>query len=429
MYRPRSDSGRSPDLAVSRDQGGKASELFHNPEIEEFLERFPQEEEAILEEIANFLESADRRLKYLRHGGSSNEAHQDETFEDLREIFLKTLREKMRRYIQVFGVVGPLVDHLGSGWDLSTGALRPYGFDIWTESLRITENEPRIRDVARRLGRLDRALKLERAEWLRSLGAPQWTIRHALPSTLVGIHESDDLNNLIISEAALLATPETRELFYLKFADKKLLTYDYESHERTPARLARPRRQRTAFRRKGPVILALDTSGSMTGAKERQAKALALALIRIAYRQRRKVHVISFSSQTTALTLSPSRPSLREMADFLLMSFHGGTDIGCALDGAFDVLRRSDFRLADLIFLTDAVTEPFNLTQVESMQDARERGTRFYGMVIGHAENPGLFEQLDEVWRYNGTNLHDVARSLEVYGRSPLVGPMRSTAK
>jgi hypothetical protein len=45
----------------------------------------------------------------------------------------------------------------------------------------------------------------------------------------------------------------------------------------------------------GPIILCLDTSGSMRGARETVAKALALECLRGAHRQRRKCYLYAFS--------------------------------------------------------------------------------------------------------------------------------------
>jgi len=45
----------------------------------------------------------------------------------------------------------------------------------------------------------------------------------------------------------------------------------------------------------GPIILCLDTSGSMRGAREVVAKALVLECMRGAHRQQRKCYLYAFS--------------------------------------------------------------------------------------------------------------------------------------
>lgn len=78
----------------------------------------------------------------------------------------------------------------------------------------------------------------------------------------------------------------------MKFAEKKLLTYDYQPEEHTRARKLPGKPKRVPVLRRGPIILAVDTSASMQGESEENAKALALSLTRIAFRQHRSVHLI-----------------------------------------------------------------------------------------------------------------------------------------
>jgi uncharacterized protein with von Willebrand factor type A (vWA) domain len=152
----------------------------------------------------------------------------------------------------------------------------------------------------------------------------------------------------------------------------------------------------------------------MEGEKERQAKALALSLIRIAFRQERKVHIISFSTEISTLTLRPPRASLSELVEFLMLSYHGGTDIGQALESGIETLGEREFERADLIFLTDAQVAALGQGQVRAMKAAQGKGTRFYGLVLGGFENPEFFQCLDDVWKYDGKNLWHVVRNLEV---------------
>lgn len=51
----------------------------------------------------------------------------------------------------------------------------------------------------------------------------------------------------------------------------------------------------------GPIILCLDTSGSMRGAREVVAKALALECMRGAHRQQRPCYLYAFSGPGTCL--------------------------------------------------------------------------------------------------------------------------------
>lgn len=77
----------------------------------------------------------------------------------------------------------------------------------------------------------------------------------------------------------------------------------------------------------GPIILCLDTSGSMVGGREKIAKALALETLRGAHRQRRQAYLYAFSGpmQVQELELKCDTVSLGPLLDFLSHSFNGGT--------------------------------------------------------------------------------------------------------
>jgi uncharacterized protein with von Willebrand factor type A (vWA) domain len=69
----------------------------------------------------------------------------------------------------------------------------------------------------------------------------------------------------------------------------------------------------------GPIILCLDTSGSMRGAREVVAKALALECMRGAHRQQRQCYLYAFSGpdQVQELELSVDLKSLDKLLEFL----------------------------------------------------------------------------------------------------------------
>jgi uncharacterized protein with von Willebrand factor type A (vWA) domain len=438
LYREASRYVEDEPRALSdEERQALADNLRAEPKVESFLERHPNEADAVLADIINFVDFADRKLAHQGSGIDDSKAPED-TVGDARLALLNARREQYRaellerldRYEQVAEELGPFAQYLGGAWDLSSGELHPSVFDIWKQSERINREALTLRNLAALLGRLDEARLQAREQWLEQLPAPVTIFKRAGPSTLVGVHESDDLANVISSEIALLSTPEAETLFYLKLAEKKLLTYDLQMMHETQPHKSRRKSKRLE---KGPMILAIDTSGSMasplgTLTKEMQAKAFALSLMRIAFQQRRSVHVILFSTGVRALAFHPPRASMRDILNFLMLSYHGGTSIGDALDAGMAVLEEdAAFRQADLMFLTDGDTGAFEPKRVAIMSEARARGIRFYGLIVGATETPRLFQQLDHVWRFDGHNLAEIAADLEQYRRDPGF-PVRNSA-
>jgi len=71
----------------------------------------------------------------------------------------------------------------------------------------------------------------------------------------------------------------------------------------------------------GPIILCLDTSGSMRGAREVVAKALALECMRGAHRQQRPCYLYAFSGPGQS-TGSIANPRIGTLSSRILATMH-----------------------------------------------------------------------------------------------------------
>lgn len=91
-----------------------------------------------------------------------------------------------------------------------------------------------------------------------------------------------------------------RMLHRVRRAERSLLSYELTGWlEEVPSVVTHRNEIRPAAEL-GPIIVCLDTSGSMRGARELVAKALALECLRGAHRQRRKCFVYAFSGECGA---------------------------------------------------------------------------------------------------------------------------------
>ncbi|MEZ9417577.1 ATPase RavA stimulator ViaA, partial [Vibrio sp. 10N.286.49.E1] len=105
---------------------------------------------------------------------------------------------------------------------------------------------------------------------------------------IVGIHESDDLNKMLPNETMFLAYPELEVIFYKHLADKRLLSYRSQGKSRTLRKVkAQKPDSKNVDIEKGPFIVCVDASGSMSGFPEQSAKAMAYALMQIALAEER----------------------------------------------------------------------------------------------------------------------------------------------
>ena len=110
----------------------------------------------------------------------------------------------------------------------------------------------------------------------------------------------------------------------------------------------------------GPIILCLDTSGSMMGARETVAKAMVLECMRQAKSQQRQCYLYSFSGpgDCQELELKVSGKGVSALLEFLAGSFHGGTDVDEPFVRALARLEEAEWTNADILLVTDGEIRP-----------------------------------------------------------------------
>lgn len=91
---------------------------------------------------------------------------------------------------------------------------------------------------------------------------------------------------------------QSKLLFYAKMAEKGLQTYERDGWGEFPTVINPDRREIRPTADRGPILLCVDTSGSMRGARETVAKALTLECMRAAKEQERDCFVFAFAGPT-----------------------------------------------------------------------------------------------------------------------------------
>ena len=225
-------------------------------------------------------------------------------------------------------------------WDLSGGIWKRTGFDVLQKYADLLKKDKQLKELAEQLGRFRKTEKeFEEEEFEKTIFKKEWKIQHAQKSEFVGVHESDDLSSLLPSETALLSENVTESIFFKKFAEKKLQTFEFQSHFLdTTESTEKDKRQKAKESDKGPFVICVDTSGSMHGTPEYVAKVLCFAILKIAIEDKRKCYLISFSTSIQTMDLADLPNSLDKVVEFLQMSFHDGTDATPAVTHAIKIL-------------------------------------------------------------------------------------------
>ena len=148
---------------------------------------------------------------------------------------------------------------------------------------------------------------------------------------------------------------------------------------------------------KGPVILCVDTSSSMSGEPERIAKSLVVQTLDMVRKQKRRCFLITYSIRSRTIELT--RPeNWRELEVFLSMVFTGGTDGEMMFRDVFKALDSEDFSLADVLIVSDfKFSLPISNT-LRRIEEDRAKGTRFYGLVVGY-DSWDYKQILDKMWQ------------------------------
>ncbi|MCM2288937.1 MAG: VWA domain-containing protein [Sulfuritalea sp.] len=328
--------------------------------------------------------------------------------------------------VEVFGMVPDDCKH--ERWDQMRGLLQSAG---WQEVLRIRrllERLPELAKIIRGLGRARQSedddastqAPVEIMEQAIAQRAEARTVRVPdMPGETRGIHRSDRIARMLPAEAMLLGHPRLRLVWHARRAERTLLSYE-DDDRMTEVRLhqapvLQPRPGVLPARRPelGPILVCVDTSGSMQGGAEAVAKAVVLEAMRSAHAQQRACHVFAFGGpeELVEMELGVDRAGITRVAEFLGQGFRGGTDICGPLERVIAKLEGQQWQLADLLLATDG---EFGATPEVAARLAavkRDLGLRVQGVLIADRETVGLLEVADTIYpvrdwrRFGGSNV------------------------
>lgn len=320
---------------------------------------------------------------------------------------------RLRAWAAIEEVFGELGGMCGLGWDLSRTILRHTG---WQDAKRLADllkKLPQIKDVVRQLGRMQSTEKPDETPILERLFGP---VRRApaelrdidtpaVPHDTRGVERSGDIARMLPSEAILFMRPALRLLWHAKRAERALATYRVRGvqQERLVAddtgTEARDAERQKKKHDRGPIIVCLDTSGSMQGAPETVAKAVTLEAVRIAIAEKRACFLYAFSgpSQVAEFDLSANHGSVQALLEFLGCSFYGGTDVDEPLNRAITRVQSDRWSRADAIIVSDGEFPIPNETVDAVAAATKSLGLRVHGLLIGSAHSPAMTSLCDPV--------------------------------
>lgn len=207
----------------------------------------------------------------------------------------------------------------GFGWDLS---------EAWKVERDLppgSYENANVRQIAQMAGRMYAAMR----------GANASKVSGAV-GELHSVEQGDDLSRMLPTEHLLLADPAMEIEFTDRFVSKRLLQYSVRGKTKAS---------------KGPLVVLIDESSSMEGQRNAWAKAVVLAISRVAKDEGRPMFVIHYSTSVYPHALDPN--DAQQVLSTIRSFLRGGTKIGWAMQSAVTTIAKMPG--ADAILVTDGV--------------------------------------------------------------------------
>lgn len=326
-----------------------------------------------------------------------------ETLEMLRAKFLHGLQQALSQLDMLQHHLEMLGFDPGLLLDLSKGNLTAQDIELFKRWAQHLEEDEGVRSICELLGKVQQIELSEKIERVRVQKTRQIQIPNINSrEEIIGIRLGRDLEHVLPSEKALLADEDTAILFDLKFVESRLMCFDMQGMQTLHETFETEEEHRVEEEEKqGPMVICVDTSGSMKGIPETIAKAVTLYISNKAREQKRPCYLINFSTGLETLELSDDM-GMASLMDFLKMSFHGGTDVAPAMEHALEVMERDEYEKADLLIISDFIMADLPESMLESISSQRSKGNRFYSLVVGCSFLSNRLETLfDHEWVYD----------------------------
>lgn len=348
----------SLDELAEKAKGRKANDLFERAQQARLQAEETQTQlEELNEEVNDEIEQAEAAIRQAARQGLS-QAEQE----------IDSTNEAIKAY--------------SGGYDQGGFGLAKNGHST-REKLNLAHKvraSDKLKQIAELCGRLTRiALAVQKAK-----------VKHP-PDEIASIEVGDNVARMLPSELCLLADPELEDLFVLKFIEKRLAQYELIHHEPQG---------------RGPIILAIDESGSMDEpavpnesiTKEVWSKGIALALMAIARLQKRDIAIIHFASRNQIKTqfFIKGQASPEEALQIAEFFYDGGTAFEPWMEKTLELIDQSTFDKADVICVTDGLASISPAVKANWLQTKAARGMRAFGILIGTDEGASVLASITD---------------------------------
>jgi len=204
-------------------------------------------------------------------------------------------------------------------------------------------------------------------------------------SEIFEVEEGDDIGRVLPSELAYYKIPKARKIFMKKLAMKELLQYKLIDR---------------AMDEKGPIVICIDNSGSMSGDPEIWSKALAVGMIELAMKDKRTLIVNHYGSSCDPIKkyiFNPNENNTLQLIDMSEFFLGGGTDFVKPLNEARkDISDRLED--ADIVFITDGICGVPDQWVEDFNKWRHEKKVKVYSFLVDFVnESPDVLKEFSDM--------------------------------
>lgn len=254
---------------------------------------------------------------------------------------------------------------------------------------------PALREILKLIGRENPQSKEEK-DTVVTRYIPILLSQSPAKTEVDGVKIGNHIPDALPADLVYLAERDTEDVFYHRFAKSQLQLMASKpptiSKEKTDIK-----KTETPRLIKGPIIVSVDTSGSMKGRPMDMATALLMQLLTMARKQRRSCYLITYSVHAQAIDLA-SPANWRQVKNFLKNGFSGGTDGNEMLRESIKTLHSKSYSMADVLIISDFCWSSPSHDVMEKMKKEQAKGTKFYGLETDTCSSVRQHKWLDRFW-------------------------------
>ena len=278
--------------------------------------------------------------------------HLNKEYREMLDFFREINSEKIPDHVMKIVIkIIRVLEEIILGYEHNENSIKGLGGDFTFKQLKEMGDEFRhlvqemnrnrhIRDVLKRLGKGSASVEKKDKSKVAKIKKDE----------LFGINKSGNISRMLPSELLNLEDENLKYLFYAKYLENSLLTYEIKGKDEIEKNETEEK-----ISNKGPIVVCLDTSGSMKGTPLLRAKALVLSITKILREENRELYVILFGAkgQFQEISLEGEEDICRAIK-FLKKSYEGGTDFETPLRRGIEIIsEKENYRKADILMVTD----------------------------------------------------------------------------